>query len=295
MRSWPKLRPVFEQHLGPVDVRFTTAPNHATQLTREALSDGADLVVGMGGDGTLNEVVNGFLADGKAVSADAALALCPLGTGGDFRRTAAIPASPREAIAAIAQRPLRRVDACRVLLRGYDGATVERYFINTTSFGMGGEVAVTAKNNFLTRHSGKGAFLWATISSFLSYGAKQVQLEFDSVEEEPVRIMEVALGNGAYQGGGMMICPLAKLDSGSMEISVVTEIGIFGFLAALPYLYSGKAYSHPKCRHYRALHVKADSTELVAVEIDGEAIGSLPLEAKILPSAIAFAGIGDAG
>ena len=292
LRMWPRLQPLFEGRLGPVEALFTEAPGHATQLARGALENGADLVIAIGGDGTLNEVVNGFLAHGKAVSEQAALALFPLGTGGDFRRSAHFPETSEEVIAAIAEREIRRVDACLARFRAYDGTPLERYFVNGAGFGLGGEVAIAAKNNFLTRHSGTGAFFLATAVSFLTYRAKRVRLAFDEEATLETRIMEVALGNGQFQGGGMQLCPRATLDSGAVDVSVVNKAGFFEFLAALPYLYSGRIYSHPKCEFFRARRVVAESDDEVSIQVDGEAIGTLPLEVETVPGAIPFAGIG---
>lgn len=294
LRMWPHLEPIFEEHLGPVDALFTEAPDHATQLTRDAIDGGADLVVAIGGDGTLNEVVNGFLAHDAALSKRAALGLCPIGTGGDFRKSALIPDAADKAIAAIAEREIRHVDACVARFRAYDGTPLERYFVNTASFGMGGEVAVAAKRNFLTRYSGTGAFFWATSVSFLTYRAKRVRLVFDDTQTLEASIMDVALGNGQYQGGGLHVCPRARLDSGATDVTVIREAGFFEFLGALPQLYSGRIYSHPKCHPYRARRVVAESDEEVAIQVDGEALGKLPLEVETLPAAVPFAGIGAA-
>ena len=294
-RRWTTLYPELEAALGPIDARFTEAPEHATELTREALVAGADLVIATGGDGTLNEVVNGYFSNRTAVSPEAALALVPFGTGGDFRRSAKVPQSPREAIAAIATGGLQRIDACRVQLTGHGGETIERYCINVASFGLGGDVAVAGKSNFLTPYSGTASFLWATTFSFLRYRPKAVRLALDGDPPgEPVRIMEIVLGNGGYHGGGMLPCPLAELDSGLLEVTVIKEVPFIEFLRAAPILYSGKIHSHPQCRHYRVKTISASSDEVVLAEVDGEALGSLPLRAEILPRALRFAGLGSA-
>ena len=292
LQVWPRLQPLFEGRLGPVKALFTDAPGHATKLARGAIDSGADLVIAIGGDGTLNEVVNGFFANGKALSEQAAVALLPLGTGGDFKRSAALPESSEEVIRAIAEQQLRRVDVCLARFHSYDGKPLERYFVNVAGFGLGGEVAISAKSNFLTRYSGTGAFFWATAVSFLTYRARRVRLAFDEDATLETSIMEVALGNGQFQGGGMQVCPRATLDSGSVDVSVVRKAGFFEFLAALPYLYSGRIYSHPKCDFFRARRILAESDEEVSIQVDGEAVGTLPLEVETVPGAIPFAGIG---
>ncbi len=289
-RSWGVLHPLLRGSLGGLEVLFTAASGHATELTHQALADGADLVIAVGGDGTLNEVVNGYFRDGVPVS-DAALALVPVGTGGDFRRSAGIPSSLAEAVRAIKDSSRRRIDVGRVRLTNREGRVVDRYFLNQASFGLGGEVSIAAKNNFLTAYSGKGAFLWATASAFLRFRAKTVQLELDGGPlPEPVAVMQVSLGNGAYHGGGMLPCPLAKLSSGCLEVTVIEETSFWKFLRALPLLYSGRVYTVPECSHYRAQRIVARSDEAVWAEVDGEAIGGLPLDARVLPSAIPFVG-----
>ena len=285
------MRPVVESTLGPVNVRFTEAPNHATALTRALLQGGADLIVVVGGDGTFNEAVNGYLSRGLPINPDASLAFCPAGTGSDFRRSAGIPRSPHEAVKAMAVAPLRKIDACGVRLTTPDGESTTRYFANVTSFGVGGEVSEAAKCNFLTAVNGRAAFLWATTKTLLRYRAKGVCLSFnDERPERSLRVMQVALGNGAYHGGGMNVCPLASLESGYIDVTVISETGFFDFLRSIPLLYSGNILSHPNCGHYRVKSVAATSSDQVLVEVDGEAIGRLPCSAWVLPGVLSIAG-----
>ena len=293
-RRWQGLKPRLEDALGPVEARFTEAPNHATDLARSALRGGADLIVAIGGDGTFNEVLNGYFEDGRPVSPEASLALCPLGTGGDFRRSAGIPPTLREAVDAIAREPVRRVDACRIVLADSDGGTVERYFANVMSFGMGGTVSVSAKRNFLTGVSGRAAFLWATAVALLRCRAHDVEMKLDEARTVRGRAIQVALGNGSFQGGGMNVCPLARLDSGLLEVTTIGDVGLIEFLFSLPLLYSGRVYESPKCHHYQATRVTAESPDTVLAEVDGEAVGELPASVEVLPSAVLLAGTGQA-
>ena len=293
LRRWLGLQPVFETNVGPADVRITDAPNHATELAREAIRGGADLVVAVGGDGTFNEVVNGYLEKGAPLDPHASLAICPLGTGGDFRRSARIPDSPVKAIERIASLPLRKIDACEIAYSTSSGTTAERYFANVTSFGMGGEVSVAAKRNFLTAISGRAAFLWATALTFFRYRAKDVRLAFDGEPEAwDYRVIQVSVGNGSHQGGGMRVCPLARVDSGTIEVTVIEDTRTLDFLRSLPLLYSGKVYSHPKCHRIEARSMVAVSKETVLIEVDGEAVGQLPVAIAVLPGALSLAGFG---
>ncbi|MDE2901656.1 MAG: diacylglycerol kinase family lipid kinase [Chloroflexota bacterium] len=288
---WKSVHATVERTLGPADVRLTEAPNHATELTKEALHAGADLVIAVGGDGTFNEVVNGYLSGGLPLNPDASLAFCPAGTCSDFGRSAGIPRSPRDAVQAIANTPVRRFDACAIQVTSRNGTTNTRYFANVTSFGVGGEVSVAAKRNVLTSVNGRAAFLWATAKTLLRYRAKDICLTFD--DEEPghsLRLMQVALGNGAYHGGGMNVCPLASLDSGFMDVTVIRETGFLDFLRSIRLLYSGNILSHANCSHYRAGSVSATSSDHVLVESDGETVGRLPCTAWVLPGVLSIAG-----
>ena len=293
LRLWSSLEPTVEDTLGPVNVRFTEAPDHATALAREALHAGADLILVVGGDGTFNEVVNGYLYGGQPVNPDASLAFCPAGTGSDFRRSAGIPRSPHDAVKAIALLTVRKIDACGFRVTTPDGDTITRYFANVASFGVGGEVCVAAKRNFLTPVHGRAAYLWATAKTLLGYRAKDVCLTLaDEAHGKSVRVMQVALGNGAFHGGGMNVCPLASLDSGRIDVTVIRETGFLDFLRSIRLLYSGQILSHPNCAHYREKFVTATSSDHVMVEIDGEPVGKLPCSAWVLPEVLSIAGSG---
>ena len=290
-RKWRSLRPVLRRELGQFDRLVTEGPNHATELAQDAIRGGADLVVAMGGDGTLSEVVNGYFADGRPIAPETAVGLCPIGTGGDFRRASGIPTDPSGAIANIAHGATSRVDVLRLDLAGSGGRQIRRYCINVSSFGLGGEVSVAAKASFLAPYSGRAAFLWATALGFVRFRAKSVRLSLDGSDyAEPVRIMQVALGNGNCHGGGMLVCPRASFDSGAFDVTVIRKIGMLNFLLSLPRLYSGTILGHPRCEHYRVERLAAQSDERVSVEVDGEAVGHLPLSATILPSAVRIAG-----
>lgn len=293
---WKSVQATVESTLGPVDVRLTDAPNHAAALTREALQTGADLVVAVGGDGTFNEVVNGYLSEGLPLNPNASLAFCPAGTGSDFRRSAGIPRSPLDAVRAVAKAPVRNFDACGLRVTTPDGDAITRYFANVASFGVGGDVCLAAKRNVFTAVNGRAAFLWATAKTLLRYRAKDICLTLDDKDPGPsLRVMQVALGNGAYHGGGMNVCPLASLESGCIDVTVIRETGFLDFLRSIRLLYSGNILSHANCSHYRVNSVKATSNDPVSVEVDGEAVGRLPCTAWVLPGVLSIAGTGIVG
>jgi YegS/Rv2252/BmrU family lipid kinase len=247
------------------------------------LRDGYDLVIAVGGDGTVNEIVNGFFRDGRPVNAGARLGFIPIGTGGDIRRTLEVPLDVEKAVEVIAQDQPLEIDVGRARFTGYDGAAVERHFINVLGFGMGGDVSVRAKS-FPRWFGGKAAFLGATLLVFLNYRGKRVRLTLDGVEHpDELVITNIAIGNGRYQGGGMHPCPRAVLNDGLLEVTTIDRLSMFELLRDLPVLYSDDVYKHPKVRHFRAQRIRADSAEITRIEVDGEALGTLPLEVEVLP------------
>ncbi|MBM3735418.1 MAG: diacylglycerol kinase family lipid kinase [Acidobacteria bacterium] len=282
-RVWPAI----ERRLGlqGLEVRITREPGEAAELTRFALKEGFDRILAVGGDGTVNEVVNGFFQQDVPVNPAASLALVPIGTGGDFKRSLNI-GGVDQAIEVLRHGHPRPVDVGRLRYRDYQGQIRTRFFINVVSFGMGGEVAARAKN-FLSSVSGKAAFFWATGEVFLRYTPKIVELRLDG---EPAgtrhRILNIAIGNGRFHGGGMHVCPRARLDDGLLEVTVIEALGMYELARDIKVLYSDNLYVHPKTRHFHAKSIAADAQSPVSIEVDGEPLGTLPVEVSLIPKAI---------
>ena len=282
-KVWPATAALLQQRFGGIEERITHRPGHATELARNAIESGHDLVIAVGGDGTINEVANGFLKDGKPLRPTAVLGIIPVGTGGDFQRTLQLPSQIDHAVEVIAAGRTLTIDVGLARLTGYDGVPVERYFVNVVSFGMGGDVSRRAKN-FLGALGGRVAFLYATLEVFLTYRAKHVRLQLDDTPlDEEFCITNVAIGNGRYHGGGMHPCPLAVLDDGQFEVTTIDHLNMLELVRDLPVLYSDNIYQHPKVRHFRGAKVLAQSAETTRIEVDGEALGTLPLEVDLVP------------
>lgn len=282
-RRWPAARAALETGIGPFETCLTEGPSHATELARQLLAQGFTRIIAAGGDGTVHEVVNGFLGtDGHPLNPDAVLAILPLGTGGDFRRSLGISGLD-SAIDALAQGVPSAIDVGRITYRSHAGAAESRYFANLVSFGMGGEVA-SRSHNFLSPFGGKVAFLYATLEVFFRYRAKTVRLQLDG-EGGCItgRILNVAVGNGRFHGGGMHVCPRASLADGVLDVTVIDALNMFVLAKDLPVLYSDDVYRHPKVHHFRTTRLAAESEDGASIEVDGEPLGTLPVEISVLP------------
>jgi YegS/Rv2252/BmrU family lipid kinase len=280
-RQWPEISRALEKRLGAVQPCFTERKGDGIGITRGLLREGYDLIIAVGGDGTVNEVANAFLEDDRPVVPEARLGLLPLGTGGDFQRTLGIGTKIEEAVETLASGVPLRIDVGKGAFRGNDGSPLTRYFVNVASFGLGGEVALRAQRTRLL--GGKVAFLGATIRAFLGYRGVRARLELDG-QPMPSEwfITNIAVGNGQYHGGGMHPCPRAILNDGLLEITVIESLSAFEFARDLRVLYSEDVYRHPKVHHFRARRIVAASDPPARLEVDGEPLGRLPLEATVL-------------
>jgi diacylglycerol kinase (ATP) len=289
-RRWPALRLALDGQRLRYDVQRTTAPDDATALTRSALRSGYERIVAVGGDGTLNEVVNGFFTpEGDPLNSAATLALLPSGTGGDFRRTVGLPTVPAALARILGANHTKRIDAGRITYD--DPATPARQFINIADCGVGGEVVARVNRSGYKGGGVRGTavFLGISIAVLTSFGGRPVRLTIDGVASE-LEIQNVVIANGQCFGGGMRIAPGARLDDGEFSIVVLPAMGRLRTLVAMPSVYRGA--------HIRQQGVIVSSGVTVRVEplddrpllfdIEGEQIGRAPATLSCLPGALRF-------
>jgi diacylglycerol kinase (ATP) len=280
--AWMKVR----AHLdGSVKTLRTNARGHATQLTKEAIEEGANTIVAVGGDGTINEVVNGFFERDRLISANVKLAILPHGTGSDFSRMLHLPDSDQKAAALIQRGEPRPLDLMKVRYTTMEGVRVERYSVNITGFGMSGAVA-SRVNRSSKAFGGKASYVLATVSTAMTFRGNDVTISLDNSTPIEAKITNVAVGNGQYHGAGMLVCPRASIDDGLLDITLIEFFALPELIRNLPLLYNGKIYGHPKIRSFRAKCVRADAQEPTLCEIDGEPVGRLPIEIAVVPEAI---------
>ncbi len=271
----------------PFDEAVTTGPGHATELTRAALRGGAERIVAIGGDGTVNEVVNGFFEDGVAIAPEASFALIPYGTGGDFRRTLEIPLEFADAVAVVAANQRRRIDVGRLDFTTHAGGKAVRMFANIASFGVSG--VVDRLVNESGKKLGRLSFMLATARATWSYKNQRVQLVFDGGERVEATINTVAVANGRFFGGAMMVAPAAEVDDGLFDVVCMGDLTFGDLLKSGRRLYKGTHLGMDKVTSRRARVVEAEPIEaggIVELDVDGEAPGRLPARFEIVPGAL---------
>ncbi len=203
-------------------MRLTTAPGHATELTREALTEGARLIVAVGGDGTISEVANGFFDGERAIAPEAELAVVCRGSGCDFIRTFGISKKTDRALDVAAGGTARTIDVGVARFTGPDGEPAERLFVNVASAGMTGFAAEKA-NQSSKRLGATVTFAWAGLSSLISYTNRRMRVSIDGEERELVS-NNVIVANCRSWAGGMKILPMAEPDDGELDVLVWGDI-----------------------------------------------------------------------
>ncbi len=289
-QTFSSMRGTIERALGSVEVRMTERTGHAMALAEEAALSGAPLVVAVGGDGTLNEVVNGLM-NAKSQGKESELGLIAQGTGGDFRRSLGLEHRLDAYLEALSRGTTRRIDVGKLL---HDGDK-ERYFVNILSAGMGGltdRYIATASRAMGGAVAYFGASLKALIGS--RPGRVRCAVTRDGVREERVfETLVIAMCNGRYFGSGMIVAPMAEVDDGMMEIIVMGNTSKIGFFLESWRVYDGSHIKDPRNVHLRGQRVELslendDAKELFLLDLDGEPLGGLPITVDLVPGALSL-------
>jgi diacylglycerol kinase (ATP) len=288
-RTLREVRAVIERSLGPIEVAGTERPGHAIDLAREGAQQGREMVIAAGGDGTLHEVANGVLdAGGRA-----AMGYVGLGTGGDFRRTLGIEHRLDRYVEAIAQGKVRALDAGRVRYTAHDGEVRFRWFLNILSVGMGGlvdqNVAETSK-----AFGGKAAYLWASVRALAACERGRLRCETSLGDARDTRTIDayvLAVCNGRYFGSGMHIAPMAEPDDGRFDVVSMDAPSKLGFALASARIHQGEHLASDGVRHFACDRISIDlenesARGVFLLDVDGEPLGGLPIEAEIVPHAL---------
>lgn len=288
LRRFERYRPRFTERLPDMEVWLTERPGHATELSRRAVREGAGAVIAVGGDGTNNEVVNGFFdEDGERLVADTAFGVVTSGTGGDFRRTFGWPIDPLEDLARIERGEVRRIDVGRVRYTALDGSERLRHFVNIGSLGISGRIVDTVNRSSKTLGA-KASFMAGTVRNIVGYRPQGVRIFCD---DEPCRdqdVTVVAVSNGQYFGGGMWVAPDAVVDDGLFTAVIIEGGGLSLWLQHGLKIYTGrhKSMREVQIRAVKRLRAEPRGSDEVLIELDGEQSGRLPATFEILPGAL---------
>jgi diacylglycerol kinase (ATP) len=287
-RLWPALAAALRERGVAFDASFTGGPGDATSFAAQAVRAGYRLVIGVGGDGTLNEIVNGLFIDGPPDPTRVSLGIISSGTGCDLIKSLGIPNGLAGLDAALGDDSLL-MDIGQVTFCAPDGETRRRYFLNEADLGIGVDV-VGRVNRSSKRFGGFLSFLVSAATSIITSRPYEVRFRLDDGPEESIRTDLFYVANGRFSAGGMMFAPLASLDDGLFDIVTVQPVSRLQLLfEILPKVYGGKHLSHPKVIFHRARRVQVTSPNWLGLEMDGELPGEAPIEVQMLPRALRIA------
>jgi YegS/Rv2252/BmrU family lipid kinase len=278
-KRWPEIARLAAERGLTGEAFLSERPEHLAELAREAASSGARLVVAVGGDGTVNEVVNGIAGvDGVE------LAVVHRGTGGDFIRTFGIPRKLEAALDVARGTTTREIDLGRAAYQSWAGPEGTQLFANIASAGMSGAVAKRV-NETGKALGGKVAYAWSTFAVFSRWHNAELAVTVDG-EERSGAMHDVIVANGRYLAGGMKITPDAEPDDGLFDVLLIGDVSKRDLVLTLPKIYRGTHLPHPKAELLRGANVTIDAPIPLPVELDGEQPGTTPSTFEVVPRAL---------
>jgi len=283
-RDWKKIKHIIEKSGIAYQVIFTKAVNDAIEITQTAIDNGFRNFIAVGGDGTLNEVINGIFSQPEIETSAFKIGMIPVGTGNDWCRMFNIPFDYQKAIDIIISNTTFIQDIGKVSFqKGND--TKERYFINVTGLGYDALVAKKTNAQKAKGKGGKFSYFLNIFTSLFYYKDEKIRIIAD---EKIIKtdLFSMNVGICKYNGGGMMQLPNAIADDGLMDITVIKKVGKFDLIKNIKKLYDGSITKHPKVIAFQATEVKIDSDNKIYIEADGESLGHGPFVFSILPKAL---------
>lgn len=283
-KDWDRISDLFSRENIPVHPKFTERKGQAIGFVKDALESGFRKIISVGGDGTLNEIINGIFIQDACPSGDVVIGMIPVGTGNDWGRMFGIPLVYEGAVKVISEGKTMSHDVGTVTYYSGEGQQ-KRYFMNIA--GIGFEAVVVQKTNKQKDkgRSSQAIYFYNLLTSLISYHRPVVHLTIDG-KTMTTKAFSINVGNGRYCGGGMRQTPEALPDDGLLDITVIKDMGRIEIIKSLKILYDGTILSHPKIDGYRTTNLKVTCETALYAEADGETLGHTPVEFGIIPAGV---------
>lgn len=255
---------------------FTNHQKHAVQIAKQQTNENTDIIVAVGGDGTIHEILNGILS---VHSNKPLLAILPNGTGNDFMRTRQHFKTPDEFVHSILSNKHESIDIGRIT-----SASSTHYFINIADIGFGGAVIHTlAKQRKIV--GGKFAYSLAILKTFFTYKKTVLKISAPGFMHQSATFM-VIFCNGSIFGSGLTIHPGAKVNDGKLNVVIIGNVSLLDYLRYLPKLKKGKFIDHPEVHYLEYNEISVESHTPQWTETDGEIATSENIEVTLIPDCI---------
>ena len=288
-KDWPQIRQILINDGIEFDDVLTEYPRHAIEIVRNAIVEkGYRKFIAVGGDGTNNEVINGIFTQDTVPTTEITMAAMPIGTGNDWRRTFDIPLE-YDKVAKIIKAGHTYAHDIGKLTYYDDGNTGIRYFLNAAGTGLD-EMVCHSTNRM--KQQGKGGtirYLISLVKCMLTYKVTRIQLTIDDELVFDDYILNLSIGNGRFNGGGMMTMPKAIPNDGLFDVTVIKKVSIFKFAANVKNVYDGsfiKKIDEVKTFRGKRIHIVSIPPHSLKVETEGENLNNSPFDFEVLPKAI---------
>ena len=288
-KDWPLIKQLLVDEGIEFDDVMTEYPRHAIEIVRNAIVEkGYRKFISVGGDGTNNEVINGIFTQDQVPTNEITMAALPIGTGNDWRRTFDMPLEYDKVVKIIKAGHTFAHDIGKLTYYN-DGDPKIRYFLNAAGTGLD-EMVCNSTN--LMKKQGKGGtvrYLISLVKCILTYKVTRIQLIIDDETVFDDYILNLSLGNGRFNGGGMMTMPNAIPNDGLFDVTVIKQVSIFKFAANVKNVYDGSFINKIKeVQTFRGKHIKIVSIppHSLLVETEGENLNNSPFDFEMLQEAI---------
>ena len=288
-KDWPVIKDLLTQEGLDFDFALTERPCHAIELVRENIIEkGYRKIISVGGDGTNNEVINGIFTQNRFPTTEITMGIIPVGTGNDWRRTFGFPEEYLPLVEIIKKGQVIQHDVGKVTYYN-NGDSKVRYFLNAAGTGLN-EMVCNRTNRL--KSQGKGGpirYMLSTACCLLSFKCVHIKLEIDDQEVFNDEILSLSVGNGKYNGGGMMMMPDAVPDDGLFDITVVKKVGMLKFAASINNIYDGTFVDKLKeVTTYRGKKIRITSipAHMLLLETEGETLTNSPFVFEMLSKSI---------
>ncbi len=285
-RDWPEIKKLLDKKF-VFDHVLTQYPRHAISLTVEAIEKGYHKIISVGGDGTLNEVVNGIFSSDAGVAHEIILGVFTVGTGNDWGRTHQMPTDYESMVKVIDERNVFMHDVGKAKYR-YGSEDESRYFLNIA--GMGFDAMVAKRVNTLKQkgHGGVIVYMISLLGSLFKFKNTLITVSSKGKKLFSDETFLVAIGNCRFNGGGMMLLPDAIPDDGLFDMTIISKVSRFKVIANLKKVFDGSFVGLKEVKRFRAESFTIESTpaNTLHLETDGESLGLSPLDFSILPKAL---------
>ena len=282
-KDWKKISALLDKNFQYTSV-FTEGRGHAIDLVEKKITEGTKKIIVAGGDGTMNEVVNGIFSQTSVPTKKITLGMITIGTGNDWGRMFSIPKSYAKAIATLINFRTFLQDAG--VARYYHGKELRnRFFINIA--GLGFDAFVAREINVQKDKGRTGVILYIAniLSNLWRYRNVNTHIKIDN-DELKDEVFTISIGIGKYSGGGMKQTPNSIPDDGFFDLTVIKKMKKLEVIRSLPLLYNGNILSHPKVESFRGKKIHITAEPEIHIEADGESLGHSPIEIEIIPRSI---------